>query len=387
MSEKITVKIGRKLYLLFKKRDIQSFLIIGFCIVLLIFSSSVIVLHLELKSNHEVPIDSVFDAVWWAIATITTVGYGDVVPQSFWGRIVGIFLILFGFVLFSLFTGIITSTMIESRLKGAKGLKQIKLKNHIVVCGWNQTGYSMLKAISQETDNSIQIIIVNDFTEEVFHEIESKAPNVKLKFVRGDMTQTDILNRANVRVAGQVYVLADESLGIKAADDRSVIVANGIRFISSKVPITVQLLNENSKNHLKRINIDNIILYNEIGGYLMANNIQQSNYIKLFSSLLSNSSHKFKTETIPTNYVGKPYKELVNYYYQERKSVLIGIITEEPQLELSDIFSDNSDAIDEFIRTTLERSMGNTDEHKENIKLNPDGDYVIKSYDFAMLLC
>ena len=35
-------------------------------------------------------IKNFFDAIWWSLVTITTVGYGDLVPKTFWGRIIGI---------------------------------------------------------------------------------------------------------------------------------------------------------------------------------------------------------------------------------------------------------------------------------------------------------
>jgi voltage-gated potassium channel len=41
-------------------------------------------------------INSMLDAVWWTVATVTTVGYGDVVPVSETGKIVAIFYMFFG---------------------------------------------------------------------------------------------------------------------------------------------------------------------------------------------------------------------------------------------------------------------------------------------------
>jgi voltage-gated potassium channel len=57
-------------------------------------------------------VHSLFDGIWSAWATITHVGFGDVVPTSFLGRLLSAMLILFGLVLFSLFTAILSVTLI-----------------------------------------------------------------------------------------------------------------------------------------------------------------------------------------------------------------------------------------------------------------------------------
>jgi voltage-gated potassium channel len=60
-------------------------------------------------------IRSPFDALWWGISTMTTVGYGDVVPQTAEGRIAASALMLLGIGLFSAVTAIITSFLVSSR--------------------------------------------------------------------------------------------------------------------------------------------------------------------------------------------------------------------------------------------------------------------------------
>ncbi|MGZ4187996.1 MAG: potassium channel family protein [Solirubrobacteraceae bacterium] len=50
--------------------------------------------------------------MWWALETVTTVGYGDVVPESTAGRILGAFLLLGGLALLSVVTATITSSFI-----------------------------------------------------------------------------------------------------------------------------------------------------------------------------------------------------------------------------------------------------------------------------------
>lgn len=53
------------------------------------------------------------DGVWSAWVTMTHVGFGDVVPTSFLGRVLAALLILFGLALFSLFTALFSATLIE----------------------------------------------------------------------------------------------------------------------------------------------------------------------------------------------------------------------------------------------------------------------------------
>ncbi len=56
--------------------------------------------------------DNVWLAMWWALQTVTTVGYGDVVPASTAGKVIGSFLMLGGLSLYAVITGAITSAFV-----------------------------------------------------------------------------------------------------------------------------------------------------------------------------------------------------------------------------------------------------------------------------------
>jgi voltage-gated potassium channel len=53
------------------------------------------------------------DSIWWAMQTVTTVGYGDVVPEDTTGRIIGALLMLNGVALISVITAVVTATLME----------------------------------------------------------------------------------------------------------------------------------------------------------------------------------------------------------------------------------------------------------------------------------
>jgi voltage-gated potassium channel len=57
--------------------------------------------------------DGVGNALWWAVQTVTTVGYGDVVPEHVSGRLIGGVLMLQGIALLTVITASVSATLIE----------------------------------------------------------------------------------------------------------------------------------------------------------------------------------------------------------------------------------------------------------------------------------
>ena len=62
--------------------------------------------------------DTVWLSMWWAIQTVTTVGYGDVVPGTTAGKVIASFLMLGGLSLFAVVTGAITSVFVAQAQRG-----------------------------------------------------------------------------------------------------------------------------------------------------------------------------------------------------------------------------------------------------------------------------
>ena len=62
-------------------------------------------------------IHSLFDGIWWSAQTVTSVGYGDVYPVTFWGRIIGIVLEVTGVLAFGLLVSMVTVTLGDAKDK------------------------------------------------------------------------------------------------------------------------------------------------------------------------------------------------------------------------------------------------------------------------------
>jgi len=122
----ILLKKGQKNILDFLRK---TNLVHGAVIFLFILSAGTVSFFLlEHGSNNAV--DSYDDALWYVIVTITTVGYGDISPESVGGRIVGAIIMIAGVFFMSLLTASLASIMIENENKeeSEKNLNEMKLQ-------------------------------------------------------------------------------------------------------------------------------------------------------------------------------------------------------------------------------------------------------------------
>ena len=81
----------------------------------------------ELEQGHAgANIHTGGDALWWAFATITTIGYGDFFPVSFAGRVVAVVLVVFGLSFFGTFTAYVATFFLEkAQLKEESEIQQL----------------------------------------------------------------------------------------------------------------------------------------------------------------------------------------------------------------------------------------------------------------------
>lgn len=362
------------------------FVLVCAIIVLLLLGSALLVWLFEAREPDARNITSFWDGIWWAIVTIATVGYGDRFPVTYPGRMVGLVLIVVGYSLLSVFAGLIASLFVEDRMKGAKGLKQIRTQDHIVICGWNNTAEFLLRALLEKKLQDLELCLLINQPPEFFETIESRYPNLQLRFVRGEATSEEVLKRACVENAAQVIILADHNLSPQSADDRSIIVANAMRYMVPKDRITIQLNNPENRNLLNRIGISKVVVFDDLGGYILANSVMEDNSIELYSQLIKTHQNGIVTQEIPENWIGRRFNDLREQLWKDSQQMLIGLMAKEPQLELDSIFADDGSAIDQFIKSTLGKVSSTGKENKSSVVLKPSPDHIIQENDLAIVL-
>jgi voltage-gated potassium channel len=99
----------RRLLRAFETGRIVPFLVLSITMLVIVFG-----VLMWLVDREDFPTLGL--ALWWAVSTVTTVGYGDVVPEQPAGRFVATGLMIIGFASLSLLTGIVASLLVQRRL-------------------------------------------------------------------------------------------------------------------------------------------------------------------------------------------------------------------------------------------------------------------------------
>jgi len=356
-----------------------------------IFMASLGAYYLE-NGSREASIRSLWDGIWWAFVTICTVGYGDKVPLSDGGKVIGIFLMISGIGLLSMLTATVASVLVEQKMKEGKGLESIREKGHIVICGWNDyTEEVILGLVAEEQTGDIPIVFINELSVDEIDVLKSKYGKYHLTFLRGDFIHEEVLKRANIGKAQIALVMADLSGNHpkERADDRTILAALVIKSLAPRIKAIAELLDGANKSHLRRANVDEIIVRGEHVGSLLASAIKSPGLSKIYSGLLSaEGTGLLRREEIPRRFVGRTFQDLADYYRTGHRAILIGFLKETQGMTVADLLSDDASALDGFIRDKLRESKKALFKNEDALKvlINPGNDYGIKGDDYAVII-
>jgi len=332
---------------------------------------------------------SFFASVWWALVTMTTVGYGDMVPVTTTGRIIASIIIIVGVILVSMFTAAISSIFVAAKIREGKGLQQVKYRNHIILCGWCHITRQYLESLAGVLRRkSPQVVLVADIPGSVTEDLIPEFASLELKYVRGDWTQEAILKRAGVKSARTVVILPDETQSDPTKmDEKTILATLTIKALNPKVRLLVHIMHRDNKVFLQRANADEIFISDELAGYLLAVHSVAAGVPQVVREMLSaEADNRLRNLPIPSEFVDKTFAELSENFFK-KGLILIGLAREEDPLEAADILTADTSALDAFIRRKFEEAgMDAAERSRLRARLNPDRDTIIGRKDQAVVI-
>jgi voltage-gated potassium channel len=331
------------------------------------------------------------DSIWWAIVTSTTVGYGDYFPKSFIGRIVGILMMFFGMALVGVITGNIASLFVEKQLKEGRGLKELKLKNHFIICGWKRDMGTFLHEVMDKNKSFLpsEFVLINAAEPELIENLRTDAKFKHINFIHGDYIDEQALRRANIKFAKKVLVLADRLIpgSIEEVDSHTVMAIITIKSIAKSAYTCAELLDSKFERYLRLSNCDEIILSSENNRSLLATASTGSGISHVIGELLNvRAEASINTIEIPVNYIGKTFNELSTHIVEKNHSILIGILE-----NTGNFLERKKAALREAQKTPdISKLVDNLKMVKELIAnqpiINPEPSYIIKNYSRAIII-
>ena len=328
---------------------------------------------------------------WWAIVTMTTVGYGDFSPETPEGRMFAVFIMFAGITLVSLLTASISSIFVAQKIREGKGLEKLNLSDHFILCGWNSNANKIINSIQLLNHNQrkIDLVLINDLSEEEITQLKTRFSKIKIHFVSGDFAQEETLHRASIVDSDTVIIIPNNLDNDQNSHDEKTIFATlTIKSIDASIRVVAYLLDRENLTHIKRAEADEVVVSDDFSLNILASHVIDPGVPQLSNQLINtNSDSRFIRKLIPQNFVGKKYGELFNHYRDKNGALLVGLYYEDENLGIGSILSSDTSSLDNFIEQKLkEGGISLQEQSKVHVNVNPSADHIIKEGEKALLI-
>ena len=308
---------------------LTSKLVIASLITVLVFTALMLIIFLsEQKTNSA--INTLFDAIWYTLVTITTVGYGDITPRSILGRTSAMILLLAGVALFGALSGKFASFLFDRQQKKDRGLlKMNKIKNHFLICGWKPNFERILEGILLANPEipPEKIILLNNSSQNEMEKIKADSRFKNINYIHGDFTDEDTLLKSQIKTAERTLILADNSENFSSleTDSRTVLAVITIKNLNPKIYCVAEIIDSKFEKHLSLAHCDEIILSADYGQNLLIQASSGKGMSHILRELISEESDSgILICDIPQKFVGNNYGDF--RLSLKTNDILIGLL-------------------------------------------------------------
>ncbi|MGI5356337.1 potassium channel family protein [Streptomyces sp. CA-252508] len=238
-------------------RQVGARLLMALAVLLL----TVAIVYLDRGGYHDNADESVdlLDAIYYATVTLSTTGYGDIVPHSDSARLVNVLLVTPLRVLFLIILVGTTLEVLTQRTREEWRLKRWRstLRDHTVIIGFGTKGRSAIQTLCATGLKKDQIVIVDPSSKVI-----ETANADGFTGVIGDATRSDVLLRAEVQRARQIVIATQR-------DDTAVLVTLTARQLNRGAKIVAAVREEENAPLLRQSGADAVITSASAAGRLL----------------------------------------------------------------------------------------------------------------------
>jgi voltage-gated potassium channel len=236
---------------------------------------------------------TIIDSIWWAMVTMTTVGYGDFYAQSIIGRfLISYPAMLMGIGIIGYLVGTVADYMIESISKKKRGLMSLNIKDHLVICNFpNMEKVLRLvdeMRLSKHYKNNPFVLITDQL-----NELPEALAKKNVKFVFGSPLKEDDLHKANIKECSGVFVLAQDP-GKVQSDAKTFTTGTIIEMVSREIDkpikVIVELINKDNYKMMKRSLVDGIVSADGIMDGLLVQEFLSPGVHDIIHQIITNSA-------------------------------------------------------------------------------------------------
>ncbi|WP_307892359.1 potassium channel family protein [Bacillus swezeyi] len=213
-------------------------------LLIIIFGQLISLVEPEQFSN-------VFDGIWWALITVSTVGYGDSVPKTPAGKVVSMLLILLGAAFVTAYFATMATAAFSKQQRYAEGKVNYRGRGHMILVGWNEKSNKLMRTL-QSANPGRTIVLIDETLQE--------GPLMEnIHFIRGHPADDSTLKNANIEEADIVFITANQHKNEAAADMQSILTLLAVKGLNPSVYCVVEILTEKQRKNAERAGANQII--------------------------------------------------------------------------------------------------------------------------------